>query len=1619
MKKDMKQKIRTCSPLTCLALTSDDCNSLDSAMGPDLSCQERKNDNEKKDLLAPEGQNGDAKENNPLPYSPLQHCNRSDLPLHSSGHDSAQEEDAASLSLLDRLNRSQQGLAEELLEGTEDNEQTLKNLSSSMLLSPDRGNIDNILSLLQRKCGNGRINLCPVVQLIDITKDKGRLSEDLQSSGVKLDCTDLGEEGCCEDNQQGDKMEMPSEMSSMHYNFFSSPSLANGIRSPEEKILKKPRIGPRGRRRHIAQQRELQHMTPQPEVQQQDLMPDPIQQASQKEELETQPEVAPALLVSQEEIVTLDVTEEQPLTMPQEIIAPLEPVEPMEEIPVHSPMTANPIILECQPIDIIPTSMPMTNVNATIVHASTPEVKENTLVSQLQQQISEKDNSSMTQTPETERKYSLRSLHRPRIQCHLRKSSRLRRSLAGCTKERKNRMPAPSVDVPLQIIEEPLQLLDDDCEKAQGDFRQGSNDQDGIIELKSYDTEQEGSEVPIESLIELEAEPLEETDMTRGKKRGRCVGVRKIVVKVARIPVNMGRRSKSYKISSVENPAVLDTMTGIEGKEANKGPPREPAALLKMKNNGKNVMVMFPPGELPVILKRRRGRPPKQVPPGQPDPRLIKANEVKKPRRRRRVKLASPQPSYVADTNDAKTDYGDVLSKLAFLNRQPPTTGRCSPPRCWTPTEPKNTLQSPDTPNIAILIQRLQGFRRRGGRAGCMGGRGGLANANESFKRSFSDFFETIGKKRKSPPSDSHFPRKRGRAASVHSYTAPSAEKVIRKRRPRKNGILKGAQQGMNQDSDWSKGSSWPTKSEGRQNQAEKSYGYQNLTSSRSFVACDAAKGGFYSSQTQGNQESQGLFTGYFRSLLDSDDSSDLIDFSMSSQSSRAESHKLPGCFETANAAQCQRWSPVYQKRCPKASPNSSESVSQASNLSRSAYPQGGTGTGTGTTTGTYSLSQTSPTSFQKMVPPLSLSRSPSSPHPAGSFSHYPGFGSGSQSMSSTSNASLPTMKQFEGQRNPDCSFPYGTGSSKPLQVSPGSSSSTCFAGLQGTNPLGKCIYSSGHFQGIAHTPSLQGENHGRTASPGNFMHTKNTNESFPSSPESCRQYSSTAQWGYRPSYPGSGGVWNTDSFRPHFPGSFDYGTYNEPKDILDISNYTPQKVKQRSFSETFSESSSDSSHFGQQAPVASTGSSYKQHDPPPPPPASAESQSSLSSLEKLMMDWNETSSAPSYNWNQSVLFQGGTKPGRGRRKKAETQAEACHLGFPPVPSPSSSSSPIPGPKRGSMGGRHPRGSRGGFSSCRRERTTLAKPKAHKQPNQPSAMPLFQDSPDLGMDYYSGDSSSMSPLSSQSQNLGLSEREQCGYSSPYSVNPSTPSSEEKFTQIFHNETASLSPVVGLQLESKSFQSPPSKPPHPYGGHSKAFSPNCSPTLAYKDSNSLMPCDARRLLSCAAQSPHRVGKDMPGSQYDSPPYSSSAYWYQQSSSLTGSPHHYEKRDEFLERNNIMGTSPHLLNSISLGRTEKDTQEMPRGGPLRPTSSYPPLSVGPNPLVASSSAAVEMNSPPSGLNDPGLQVSLETYHLRYPSLQTHGQAGLSLSSHHGGVLSQLLDQHAEDTFTVTSL
>ncbi|XP_041663897.1 AT-hook DNA-binding motif-containing protein 1 [Cheilinus undulatus] len=1333
---------------------------------------------------------------------------------------------------------------------------------------------------------------------------------------------------------------------------------------------------------------------------------------------------------------------------------------------------------------------------------------------------------------EAEKKYALRSSGRPRFPCHLRKSSRLRRSMedgekkVGKEKEEEEdevleekiwsvkeeevavgekqenssveavlpAAPCPT-DIPLALtVPKPVpkaipkpgprlghrpgpksrsrpgpKSVHKAAPKSVMKRRQAA--QSLANQLSAHLAFANTSSIP-SPLLTVRGEPAGTLGVTPINNKKRYVGVRRIVVKVARIPVSLSRRQKSYKISNLETSTGTDKVNdgGSEGSEA----VREPTALLRMKNNGKSVMVMFPPGEMPVILKRRRGRPPKQAQPGIPGEPLNvgaaagNADQPKKPQRRRRTKLPSPYPSYVNDTNDVKTEYGDVLSKLAFLNRQPPATGRSSPPRCWTPSEPESFHMPLENPGISTLLHRLTGTRRpRGGRGGGLGRGGGAAGGiggSERNKSTFSDFFESIGKKRKlSPLSEFGLPRKRGKGAGGVGRgggivgTEPGGEKIVKKRRARKNGAFKG--EGVSMGQDWPNGAGgWGE--DGGMGKDRGLGGYQFCGSPRGgFSSCEVRRGGVYSSQG-GNRgagpagdDSQGLFAGYFRSLLDSDDSSDLLDIS-SSQSDPRKASSTPG-YEPSSPATGHSWSPAFPKWGSKGANSGVDGSAQTNCPSaRQPYSYG-------------SLAQTSPTTstYTKSTPP-SLSHSPSSPHPS-SFGHYsPGY--------SSSSPAVP-------QRSSDCSFAYGSGQGSGKASAAGQMG---FSNYQTGAKRGFSGYSA-----AGHPSMVRGESTGPTSPGGGYMSVaKGSPFSSSSSPEGYKHCNSN-QWGYRQGY----GGWSTDGFGHQYHGYSEYGS-NESKDILDISNYTPQKAKRQPFHESLSESSSDSSHLGSAATGSGPGSTSGMYKHSEAASVGGEGgQSSLSSLEKLMMDWHESASGPSYNWSQNVLFQGGGtgKPGRGRRKRIDHEKEggsSLLSDSPSSPSPTST----PGPRRGR--GRGSRGGRGGLSPCQRERPTGAKGRGKAASTSAVGASLTTGGPEMsglfheGLDYYSGDSSSLSPLATPNPappSTYLPDPSE--YPSPYSAHPSTPSSEERYPALYPGESSSsLSPNVSSPPYPPKPTPPPPQSYHPVP--SRTFSPSCSPS-------------PRVTPHCgtALSPPQRPPpKDPQFSQYDSPSYCSSPYWYGQTShSSSPSPHsHSTHSNTAIHTQSNQHTSPHgnthgnplaspnanahaQINQTTHDQTthQHNTQQhttLTSNTNTHPTSLLPSnllshsnanannthtnssLSSGthsiPSPSIHSHSTPVlydECNSPSTlsphkrdltphpmstGLRQGPLshplypkptldssphQEDISGFSLSHQPYQAMGQRYPSQAAHGGGVLCQLLDPTNDDSFSVTSL
>ncbi|XP_053310446.1 transcription factor Gibbin [Spea bombifrons] len=1558
---------------------------------------------------------------------------------------------------------------------------------------PPRLGVDGIIALLQSKCGNGRVNLQPVVRLMDIMKDLSQLSNNLRSSGVRLDCSHVTSSASePEDAEPG-----------LQYSFFSSQSLACGLRSPEEKAtepMEKEANSLSSNSMESANSDVLRElaalawMDPRPtecerekegvtgrRQEENGLNPDEVSGEGKRDEQEEESGEEPD--ESKEE----ESEEEQEGSKQEEESGEEQEGRGQEGESGEESKNGEESSGEEQ------------EGNKQEGESSGEEQEE----CKQEDELSEGEQEEEQKLKEHENKQKLGAkvkweakqeearIYQDQgmtIKQEERTGDRMvdskeetsddesRPDDRGVTKGQKSTESGPVVESQLET-EMPwmLPLFSPTSETLRrmpfshrGGHRFGARGRRGDRpgrgrrrrpgrprasesslsrafvmppyhrtpdEPRAY-RPHEHNTLTNTTLNQkpLAIQPAEEGPPQKPKRRG----VRKMVVKIAKIPMPMGRRNKtSYKVSS------FSSTVSVEGGELIGGSGPGPTSLLKMKNNGRNVVMVFPPGELPIILKRRRGRPPKnlvlardtppllpQLPPNEPTappsptpqplPSLTDGELVKK-RRRRKQKLPSPQPSYVAETNDSKSEYSDVLAKLAFLNRQSQGTGRTSPPRCWTPTLPESVHQAPETNNISQYLHKVQGYRRRGGRGGGPGRRGGCNSHNAELSRcSFSEFFEGIGKKKSKPrPVDPLKPRKR---RQPRMEPDPNA-KPKRKRRSRKNGALLGDMEGESgfgyqSISDWGnegKGGQWLSQLSHNQS-GGRHCNYQG-PDHRGFSALHSGspnRPGYYTgagsvSQAEGGgQDRHGLFTGYFRSLLDSDDSSDLVDFSISAQ--RQEARKSASTFSGSSASPNPRALQSFSSsRGAKAS--TQDSPYQSSAQARQQFqPSRGTANYSSLTQPECRGSD----AFQKL-----LSRSPTSQH-AGGFGQYGGFpGPSGQSLSS--HGVFAPNKQYPGPpdciSNKDCSFSY-SGGGNSLPSSPGSAhSSTGFSQQQQPTVGSGITLSKNTFFNTSEMPNfppIRSESRSATSSPAGYMLPKVSGPLFPG--ENNRTFTgstATGPWGFRQGY--GQADWGPDSFGQLYGPGFDCHMA-EPNVILDISNYTPQKAKQNT--DNLSESSSDSTQYTQ------PGAGYRRANSEA---SSSEGQSSLSSLEKLMMDWNETSSAPGYSWNQSVLFHQAAKPGRGRRKKAdmfEPSHQHHHLGFSSS-SPSSSSSSAAAPptgfptKRGG-GPRGPRGGRGGGCAASKKERGSGKAKFAPKPPVPppssSISSLFQETSDLGLDCYSGDSS-MSPLPSHSRAFGVGEREPpCDFSGPYSMNPSTPSDG---TFGFQSDSPGLGPPSTDLEPVKHFShittagntttGGPHAPPPPGLGYDhplqdSPFSPNCSPTLELRpgEGRKLVPpphssCDPLKhslpphLPSCREQLPPQPSTHH---RYEPPSCKNASYWYP-----PRSPPYDGKGgllSDFMGRRGEGASclSPHIPSP----KRDKETLDMVRGHHRTP---YP------CPLLSDIT-----HSPVQ--RDSMVQLQ-ETY--RYPAFPPQGPPVLSPPNLKGGFLGP--ENIPEDNFTVTSL
>lgn len=82
-------------------------------------------------------------------------------------------------------------------------------------------------------------------------------------------------------------------------------------------------------------------------------------------------------------------------------------------------------------------------------------------------------------------------------------------------------------------------------------------------------------------------------------------------------------------------------------------------------------------------------------------------------KKRTHAVLSPPTPSYIAETEDCDLNYSDVMSKLGFLSERSTSPINSSPPRCWSPTDPRAEEMMAAAEKESMLFKGPNGYNTK------------------------------------------------------------------------------------------------------------------------------------------------------------------------------------------------------------------------------------------------------------------------------------------------------------------------------------------------------------------------------------------------------------------------------------------------------------------------------------------------------------------------------------------------------------------------------------------------------------------------------------------------------------------------------------------------------------------------------------------------------------------------------------------------------------------------------------------------------------------------------------------------------------------------------------------
>ncbi|XP_025054657.1 DNA polymerase zeta catalytic subunit, partial [Alligator sinensis] len=237
-------------------------------------------------------------------------------------------------------------------------------------------------------------------------------------------------------------------------------------------------------------------------------------------------------------------------------------------------------------------------------------------------------------------------------------------------------------------------------------------------------------------------------------------------------------------------------------------------------------------------------------------------------RKRTHAVLSPPSPSYNAEAEDCDYNYSDVMSKLGFLSERSTSPINASPPRCWSPTDPKAEEIMTDLDKEALLFKGPNMFNSKTVNSNV----GKNSRAKSQVKKCKKKFpGPTIATKKRNRINQTDKTPDDGKKKPRTKQKQKTAEKIS----SRKRMTFKGEKGNVRSAAEVK----FVLKHQDLPEISHNSSSSQPLLTQKESLLTGYSTGHLPSTQLTSTADAQGKSSGYFHSLLESDKSLDLQSF--------------------------------------------------------------------------------------------------------------------------------------------------------------------------------------------------------------------------------------------------------------------------------------------------------------------------------------------------------------------------------------------------------------------------------------------------------------------------------------------------------------------------------------------------------------------------------------------------------------------------------------------------------------------------------------------------------------------------------------------------------------------